>query len=455
MAQPLSYYSGLASGLDFYGLVDQMISIERRPAARLETNILQAKARQTELGNYRGLLRSVQDVAADFADGSALRAFSATVSGNKTAAGSEILAASATSEATPGSHTVEVQALAAAQKNIGSGQATSGDPLGLDGVFDLGGQQVTVTAADSLTAIRDRVNALNAGATPTGVTASILQVGAGDHRLVLTADETGTAHAFTPSDVSGTVAASLGLTVASTPAADALLVVDKVPVTRSSNVVDDVLEGVTLTLRGAEIGTEVDVKFDRYFASAQDSAQAFVDSYNAMVAYVKKQHTAGADGANPPLFSDPGLRSNRGAIASMLVGPVAGQPDDLNTLGIVGLELQRDGTLSLNTEKFKTAFDERFQDLEKVFADRGAALEGFLDEQLQAGTGALAVKEQAITESVASMEERVLTIDGRLERRRAALLRRFTSFEVEISRLQDVQKSMSAQFAQLAPKQDG
>src|SRR5690606_14913510 len=53
------------------------------------------------------------------------------------------------------------------------------------------GRAVDVAADDSLNAIRDKINAVNSGSNASGVTATILTTGPGAHRLILTADQTG------------------------------------------------------------------------------------------------------------------------------------------------------------------------------------------------------------------------------------------------------------------------
>ena len=135
--------------------------------------------------------------------------------GTSPATGRTLFTATASSSASAGTYDVEVQELARANKMSGAVQASASTALGLSGEFAINGSRVAVTATDTLGSIRDKINALNAGSTPTGVTASVLSTGSSEFRLVLTADHTGAAGIELVDDTAGTLQ-SLGLVDGST-----------------------------------------------------------------------------------------------------------------------------------------------------------------------------------------------------------------------------------------------
>src|SRR5581483_6426845 len=131
----------------------------------------------------------------------------------------------------------------------------------------------------------------NTGAGASKVSASVLQVGANQHRLVLTSDVTGAA-GMTLADVSGGVLQALGFTDASgaiQPSAvlvagrDANFRVDGQPIIRSSNTVTDVIQGVTLTLTAEETGAVTAVTVERSLDGARAAMKSFVDAWNKLV----------------------------------------------------------------------------------------------------------------------------------------------------------------------------
>ena len=100
---------------------------------------------------------------------------------------------------------------------------------------------VTFTGNTSLEAIRDQINAADAG-----VAASIINDGS-SYRLVVRSEETGTDNALTVTD-----STNLNLDVGANeinPAADAQLLIDGIAITSSSNKVTGAIAGVTLDLK--------------------------------------------------------------------------------------------------------------------------------------------------------------------------------------------------------------
>jgi flagellar hook-associated protein 2 len=460
MAEPLSSVTGISSGLDFRTLVDQIMVLERRPAARLQAAV-DANAKRTEaFGRFRETLAALQTAADALKSGAAFDGFSTTSSGQD-ANGRVLVGAAAGPGAASGSYQVEVLALARAQKTTaGAGQASATDALNLAGGFAITRADgstagtVTLAAGDSLVAVRDKINALNAGPTPSGVQATILSAGAADQRLVLTATKAGGAAGFALADGGDGVLGALALDAGGTPppitksASDASLVVDGVPITRASNSVGDAVPGVTLTLNAAEPGRTATIVVERLANGGADAAKAFVDAYNKVVAFVKAQNATGPDGSAPPLRNDPLLRGTQAAIAAELLGSAAAGAEGLDRLGAVGITLQRDGTLAVDAAKFRGATTTRLDDLRALLADRMAAVAAPA-VQLTRTAGILDDRANAMGASSARMTSRIADIDARLEKKRASLIAQFTKFEGTIGRLKSIGDAMSAQYAGL------
>lgn len=186
----IASFSGLASGIQWRDLIDQMMALERRPAELLEERIRLNDSRASAWTTFEGLVRGFGDAAEALATGSAFQNFRTSITGIPSGAVTPIRV-SADGGAATGRFDVRVLALASAEK-LGGGIVTSRtEALGVQGEFLIGGARVEVQASDSLDAIVDRINAANTGAGATGVTASVLTSGPGRHRLVLSADRTG------------------------------------------------------------------------------------------------------------------------------------------------------------------------------------------------------------------------------------------------------------------------
>jgi flagellar hook-associated protein 2 len=207
MSDPIGSFSGLSSGVQWRDLVDQIMSIETQRRLRpVQDRRTLAQSRVDAWGRYQSLVTKFRDSSRALRDNSAFASFSVS-GGTSAASGRTLVTATAGAGANPGTHSVEVLGLARANKLSGSIVASTSTALGVSGEFAVNGQAVTVVAGDTLAQVRDKVNALNAGGNATGVTASILTTGSTQHRLILSADQTGARGIELVDDAAGTLQA--------------------------------------------------------------------------------------------------------------------------------------------------------------------------------------------------------------------------------------------------------
>ncbi len=208
MADPTSTVNGVISGIQWQTMVDQIIALESQrtvtPLTTQQTTLTNAAAAwkdfQTVVGRFR-------DAAKTLRDGTAFGSLTAS-GGTSSTTGRSLVSAAASATATPGSYSIGVEQLASAEK-VGSGVfGSTSAALGIAGAFLINGRRVTITGSDTLTTVRDKINATNSGATRSGVSAAFSKSGAGT-RLVLTSDATGSS-GVELADVSGSALTSLG-----------------------------------------------------------------------------------------------------------------------------------------------------------------------------------------------------------------------------------------------------
>lgn len=278
--------SGIGSGLDVKGLVDQLVAAERQPVAtRLATQEARATAQLTGIGKLKSALSTFQTTVGNLADIDQFQKRVATVSDD------ERIAATVTAAAEPASYEVEVLALATAHRLVSGPVATAGSVIG-EGQLVIGSgaasMQIEITTANNtLAGIRD---AINASANNPGVRASIVTGADGAH-LILSATQTGAANAITvnavaagsPLEVLEFGAGTTNSLTQATAAADASARIDGLLVTAAGNGIEGAIEGVTIDLLQAEPGTVLTLAVDYDTDSAKQSVAKFVDAYNAVV----------------------------------------------------------------------------------------------------------------------------------------------------------------------------
>ena len=188
MSSPIASFSGLASGIQWGDLIDQIIQAESsQRLGPVQTRIQRAQKEKSDWQKFQGLVSAYDAAAEKLKDGSAFGALQTTVPPSPTSS-RQLLTVSTSDGAQAGTYRVEVKALASAQK-LRSGLATDGSTaLNLSGDFWVNGQKVSVATTDTLSDVRDRLNAVSAAS---GVTATLLSGSATSSYLVLGADQAG------------------------------------------------------------------------------------------------------------------------------------------------------------------------------------------------------------------------------------------------------------------------
>ncbi|HVO34702.1 MAG TPA: flagellar filament capping protein FliD [Gemmatimonadales bacterium] len=190
MTTPLSSVSGVVSGIDWQSLVDKIIQADGAPQTALKNEVTAAGSRVSSWQSYGTLLQALQSAESGLRDGSAFTATTASVT-SPGYTGPADVSVTTSPGAVPGSYQVDVVGVAQAEKVSGGVYASASTALGLSGEFFVNGAKITVAATDTLSDIRDKINAANSGSAATKVTATVLTTSATDNRLELASDVTG------------------------------------------------------------------------------------------------------------------------------------------------------------------------------------------------------------------------------------------------------------------------
>jgi flagellar hook-associated protein 2 len=208
MTTPLSSVQGLASNIQWQDLITAVMNQEKSRLLDPVTNeITAAKGGVDAWTQFQTLVKAVNTSAVALRDGAV---GSVAASGGTTASGRALFAATAATGATPGAYQAEVVSLARPSKVGGNTVPNTTAALNITGEFTVNGRRIVVRATDSLSTIRDAINAANALNPPTGVSATIATTLTGG-RLVLVSNVPGVGGIQLADGTSG-VLSSLGLT---------------------------------------------------------------------------------------------------------------------------------------------------------------------------------------------------------------------------------------------------
>ncbi|MEN8257433.1 MAG: flagellar filament capping protein FliD [Thermodesulfobacteriota bacterium] len=456
---------GLVSGLDTESIITQVMDLERRPVLLLQAREADFQSKISALGSMKGGLSALQSAAQSLQDADSFTAYK-TTNGNHTA-----LSASASQDASPGTYLIDLTSLATSQQ-VRSEVFTASDEI-----VGTGTLTIQVGANDAIDVVIDSdhqtlagiATAINEAATD--VTASVIDDGNGNFYLTLASSETGAANtiSMTMVDDDGTNNDAAGLsnlytnpvaqTLTETQAAgDAQLTVNGITVERTSNSITDLIGGVTLTLKEADPGNPFEVTVAKDLNSVKSKIQAFVSEYNNMIdifgglqSYDAETEEAG------PLIGDSTTRQLRSRLGAMLYDQVDGVASEVNGLSRLGVEVGRDGKLTLDDAKLTTALENYPDEVTSFFTNTEVGNEGIalrfdnlLESYLSTTNGLLAAKEDGLQDSIDDMGEQVDRINYRLLKKEETLRNQFLALEMILGELQATSGALDQQLESLS-----
>lgn len=430
--------SGIGSGLDVGNLVARLVAAERAPAQnRISAAQASSQSRLSAYGTFKAGLSQLKDGLGKLSASNTFGAFKVT-SSSETA-----LSATASTAAAPGRYEVEVLATARADKRASSSFASASSVVGTGTVtLATGTASFSVTLApgsDTLAHLRD---AINAAPDNTGVSASLVNEGGGT-RLLLTARNTGTAHALS-------VTTSLFTTSVQQPAANARIKIDGFEFTGSANTFDTAIDGLTVVAREAAPGTLHTLTVAADSSAAKTAAEAFVRGFNvfhASVATLTRYDAASRSGG--ALLGDAMVRSAsqqvRGSLTQSLPGNAFG------TLSRIGIGLQADGSLKLDSAKFEATLASDPAAVQALLAGEGgvagrvgAVVQGYLDPD-----GRIETATDAVQSQLDDLKDRQQRLDDRMEAVERRYLAQFTALDSLVSQLQATSSYLTQQLSSL------
>lgn len=405
---------GIGSELLSNQLLEDIINAEREAGdLRLDSQQELIDAKISAYGDIQSKLYDFSAAVVSLADADEVGATLAASSDET------ILTASANVSAPTGSYAVEVQRTAKAHSLVSKSYSSVTDAVGTGTLtFTLGtttynsGSYDTFTANpdlttktitidssnNSLVGLRDAINKSDFG-----VNASIVNDGSG-YVLQLVSEDTGEA---TSMEITTTGDATLeafaynslqnlaGTNMTETQQGeDALLSVNGLSVTRSSNEVTELIDGVTLNLKSADVGTTVTIDISADIGGLGEKINALVESYNAFRDSYE-EYTSFDDNNNigSILLGDSNLRTINNQMRSVMTSTVSGVTGtNFSSLSEMGIftDQNDDFKLSFNQSLFTKSLNESREAVVNVFAEGGSTTDlniNFLNSSVNTKAG--------------------------------------------------------------------
>lgn len=359
-------FSGLASGLDTATIIEQLMSIERRPIERLQAKVTKYQNAITMYNTLSTKFSSLKTAAA------ALDAFWEFNIKKATTSDEDVLTASASYAADVQSHSITVQQLACAESEVSQGYAATSDSVGT-GVFRIkvsDSDWVEITLSEGHSSLQDLKNAINAS--DADVKASIINDGDAStpYRLVITGNETG-ANYYIELDTSGLIGGTTPVFEdgdegeAGQKAQDAILLVDGITVNKSKNTITDLFAGVTLNLHSTSTSA-VNLTIESDTDGLKEKINSFVTAYNDLTAFISTSKANSNYSTERSTLLQLGLN-----LRSVFNSSIEGLSGDYQYLSQVGLRVDANGELSFDESDFEDAIEDDFEGVMKLFSAFG------------------------------------------------------------------------------------
>ena len=476
---------GVGSGLDLSSLLSNLMSAEQQPLLALQRKEASYQARISALGTLKGNLSALQTAAQAFIPSTSQTAETKYATFKAAVADTTIASATASTGAVAGSYSLEVSALARAHRltspdstnTTGSADLAAGLLAGGTLKIELGTLtdtnpdvnittysyaadplrelNITVAAGSTLEQLRD---AINAAATDGRVSATIIN-GTNGKQLVLSSSATGTANvmriAGTPAgfdfDPTGTLPSTLSQDAANggQAATDAAFKLNGIAATSSTNTVTGVLDGVTLTLTKTNVGTPTNLSVTKDSTSSLTSAlNNFVKAYNdaakamqGLGAYNAETKVAGA------LQGDGTLRGAQNQVRNLLQSKAGGN-SVYQTLSNIGVSIEKDGTLKLDSTKLNKAIESDYAGVTNLVSSVGTTFKTGL-ESLVGTSGNITAATDSANRMIKDLGKRQSALADRLTQVEARYRKQFSSLDTLIAGMNKTSSYLTQQLATL------
>lgn len=424
---PTITFGGVGSGIDTESIISGLLGASRGPINRVTQQNTQTQSAISSLSDIGGLLSKLKDSL------SALDSIQ-EVGSFKAASDSKSVVATASGSAQAGSFKINVTQLASAYKAYSNPLVAtqSNQALNQQGSLALSvagkSADIAIEATDSLDTVMAKINSSGLRVSASSFfdgSKFRMQVRGLDTGLEndVTLTETGTTFGFAANTRS--------------TGKNAEFTVDDFAVSSASNQIQGVIGGVTLALtETTTTPTTVSVTSDPEAFSAK--LKTLVDSYNAVV---NRIHTDAGFGSvkatNPELSGDSALRGITNRLNGALSNTMG--TGKFQTLRSIGIELNNNGTIKLNSTALSNALTADPDAVTKVLAGDDVNVKGLADilggltSDMLAANGTLAARKDGLDARQRSLTDRVGIEQKRLDRMEETLRKQFTQMDQVVS----------------------
>ena len=475
----------VGSGLDVESIVRALVDAEVAPRVNsLDRKEVGLSAELSAVGKLKTALTNLSDSLIPLSDGSAFDQLQVTSSSNVTV--------TQTGNPAVSDYSLDINSLATSQVLASPGFASSSTVLGTGTLtFEIGSptyssgsagayssfsadatKTVTITidsSNNSLSGIRDAVNASNAG-----VTASLVLDGT-QTRIIFTANDSGASTAVSVSvddddntdtdtnnlsQLAYNVTAGFSNLTEVRSSQDASFSLNGLALTSSSNTIAGLVDGLDFKLNSVTTSS-ASVSVQRDDAGIEASVKSFVDAYNAYQTTLSS--LMDYNDASGALAGDSTARRIQAAVRAATTGQIDITGNSISSVADLGIESDRYGKLTMTSSEFQSTLTSSPSDLKAFFAGLtttssavvsdptdGQGLADLLKSTIETYTdptsGMLVLREDRIDDSIDDINDDRIDILARMESLEERYTKQFTAMDTLVSSLRGTSDFLSNQM---------
>jgi flagellar hook-associated protein 2 len=310
-----------------------------------------------------------------------------------------------------------------------------------------------------------------------GVTASV-ETNSSGARLLLIPQSSGAAGAITISTDTTNGGGGMGFTNVYNPSSpaveeengmgfqqaaagqDASLSVDGIPVDSASNTVEGAIPGVTLTLSGLTTSGGADnpvtLQISPNLTPIATDINNFVSSWNTLIQAINSgiQYNSSTTAAGA-LEGDTSVDLVQQQLLSAISTGMTNNAG-ISNLQSIGIEMQDDGTLTVDSTTLNNALENNFSAVQHLFQSTtsgvGQALQSTLNSLTDTVSGPLAVDMSGISSQVTDLNSQISDFQLQLQDTQTQLLSEYNTINSTLEQLPETLASINSQLDALNPQ---
>jgi len=227
-------------------------------------------------------------------------------------------------------------------------------------------------------------------------------------------------------------------------------------ITNSSNEFTDAVDGVTFNINPeAEANSTATVSVSKDTGKTVKAAQAFVDQYNSVMSFIDSKTYYDADEEEGGNLQGDGTAMRLQMRLRELATSRIKETGDYQSLYSIGIEVDRDGVMTLDNSKFTDALEDSPEEVMGLFNaesdDDGydgmaVRMDSYLDQLMQTNTGLIPRRLDLYDDQIEDLNDDIEDVERRVEMTRERYVEQFTAMEEAISQMQSQQSWMMSQL---------